>query len=100
MNGTGNAVLRGHWGTNKITLGGGKITCGKQVISAAGAHAELNETRSGLGGRHHTLELVITAPDGQIAWSDTATGKGTGGYASQRRKALAVAAAVNTAAAG
>ena len=91
------AVLRGHWGTNKITLDGEKITYKDTVISAHGAHAELSETRSGLGGRHHTLELVITAPDGEIAWSDTATGKGTGGYASQRKKALRFAAAVNTA---
>jgi hypothetical protein len=40
----------------------------------AGAHAEVTDIRSGLVGRKHTTEMVVTTTAGQFVWSATAAG--------------------------
>ena len=40
----------------------------------AGAHAEVADIRSGMMGRKHTTEVVITTTGGQFVWSATAAG--------------------------
>jgi hypothetical protein len=80
---------------NKIELTADGILYKGTTYPVAGAHAVVNDVRSGLFGRKHTTELVIDTSAGQIIWHDL---EGGSAAARMHNKATAFAAAVNTAA--